>query len=147
MQLAEHLKSLGWKQLHAGLRDRLYVLRHQDFPHRQLVFPMDIITPSYSEATYLAFDKLGEMLHEPPTALLHRALLYAQANCCVVVDCPLCQAGGGTYDFKSVCCRVRFLMRLPGKAWRVDWIEKWRDKNREMADLVENEVRVRWGKR
>ncbi len=147
MQIAEFLKSLGWAMRDTGLGERLYVLRHQDFPHRQLVFPMDIIAPSYPEATFLVFDKLGEMLHEPSAALLHRALLHAQANLGVVVDYPLCQPGGGTYDFKSVCCRVQFIMCLPGKAWRVDWIEKWRDENREMAGLVENAVRVRWGKR
>jgi hypothetical protein len=50
--------------------------------------------------------------------------------------------------FARICCRVRFVMRLPHRETRAGWIERWRKKDgHAVADAVEKEVRERWAKK
>jgi len=72
--LCDFLRSLGWELLEAGLYDQLYVMRHPDFPRRQLVFPMDTSAPDYPETVDLIFEKLGEMLNKCPYSLLRHVI-------------------------------------------------------------------------
>ena len=58
---ANHLKSLGWSALEAGLADGLYVFEHPDFPRRQLVFPVNETTPDYLDSLNTAISKLAEL--------------------------------------------------------------------------------------
>jgi hypothetical protein len=74
IDLRDFTKSLGWELLQDGIADRLFVLRNPNFPRRQLTFPMDMTAPDYAESTCRVFDKLGEMLGEPPRILVTRAL-------------------------------------------------------------------------
>ncbi|MDD4915190.1 MAG: hypothetical protein PHW13_09170 [Methylococcales bacterium] len=74
IDLRDFVKSLDWELLQEGLPDRLFVLKNQKFPRRQLAFPMDMTAPDYAESTARLLEKLGEMLGEPPQILMVRAL-------------------------------------------------------------------------
>lgn len=73
IDLRDFAKSLGWELLEDGLVDRLYVLRNDSFPRRQLVFPMDITAPDYEESAFNQIEKLSEMLGDTPRILMERA--------------------------------------------------------------------------
>lgn len=74
IDLRDLAKSLGWELLKEGVADRLYVLKNDNYPRRQLVFPMDMTAPDYAESTYNQVKKLSEMLNESPCAVMNRAL-------------------------------------------------------------------------
>lgn len=40
-------------------------------------------------------------------------------------DCQLCAADTGELDFAKVCCRVRYLLRMPTRQARADWLDRW----------------------
>ncbi|MFA6904413.1 MAG: hypothetical protein WC236_15165 [Gallionellaceae bacterium] len=44
------------------------------------------------------------------------------------MTCTLCAIDNGNYDFKQICCRVRFLMTQRDVANRRGWIERWEKK-------------------
>ena len=71
--LRDFLESLGWSLREEGLPDRIYLFDNPAFPRRQLVFPMSLATPDYSESVSRLIGKLAEMLGEQPQALLERA--------------------------------------------------------------------------
>jgi hypothetical protein len=60
--LRDFLKSHGWALNEKGLPDRLYVLQHQNFERRQLIFPMDVTAPDFEESVGLVFSKLSELM-------------------------------------------------------------------------------------
>ena len=57
------------------------------------------------------------------------------------MTCDLCQRDTGEMNFNQVCCRVRYLMRMPSRQLRAEWLDRWRKMDRVMADRVEAEVR------
>ena len=72
--VANHLKSLGWSALEAGLADGLYVFENPVFPRRQLVFPVDETAPDYLESLNTAVSKLTELhrQHEAELRMIER---------------------------------------------------------------------------
>lgn len=70
--LRDFLKSQGWSLLERALADRLYVLGHQQFPHRQMVFPMDAAAPDFAEAVASVVAKLSDLYGVPQPALCSR---------------------------------------------------------------------------
>ena len=73
IDLRDFVKSLGWSLRQEGLPDRIYLFDNPAFPRRQLVFPMHLTAPDYSESVSRLIEKLAEMLGEQPQALLERA--------------------------------------------------------------------------
>lgn len=64
------------------------------------------------------------------------------------MTCELCKRNSPVLDFSSTCCRVRFLMTLPSRDMRAEWLERWRKRDgHRMADEVEKEVKERWSQR
>jgi hypothetical protein len=59
--LRKYLESQGWAVLEAGIKDRLYVFDHADFPRRQLAYPMDMTAPDYDESVGGALLKLADI--------------------------------------------------------------------------------------
>jgi hypothetical protein len=57
--LRDYLKGRGWAMVPEAIRDRLYVLNHPRLQGRQLVFPMDVAAPDYTESIALALEKLA----------------------------------------------------------------------------------------
>jgi hypothetical protein len=42
-------------------------------------------------------------------------------------DCDDCTAKNiYRFDWRNVCCRVRFLLAQPNREARIQWIERWR---------------------
>lgn len=74
IDLRDYAKALGWQMVPAALRDRLYVLNHASFTHRQLVFPMDADAPDYAEACENSVQRLAE-LHSKSNGQVLRELL------------------------------------------------------------------------
>ena len=63
-------------------------------------------------------------------------------------ECDLCRNDSAVLDFNQVCCRVRFVLGLPAREMRAEWLERWRNKDGErMSGEIEREVRERWGRR
>lgn len=63
-------------------------------------------------------------------------------------ECDLCRNDSAVFEFNRVCCRVRFVLGLPAREMRAEWLERWRKKDGErMASEIEREVRTRWGRR
>ena len=71
--LRDFLKSLGWSLREEGVPDQIYLFDNPAFPRRQLVFPMSLTVPDYSESVLRLIGKLAEMLGEQPQVLLERA--------------------------------------------------------------------------
>ena len=64
------------------------------------------------------------------------------------MTCELCKRKSPVLDFNSICCRVRFLMTLPSRDIRAEWLERWRKRDgHRMADEIEKEVKERWNQR
>ena len=72
IDLRDFIKAKGWTLRPEGITDRLYVLPNAHFPHRQLVFPMDIAAPDYAESIQRVIEKLSEIIGERPPLLLSR---------------------------------------------------------------------------
>jgi hypothetical protein len=72
MDLRDFLKSQGWTIFEQALGDRLYVLTNENFPRRQLVFPMDLTASDYSESTDLVVSKIAELTGSTVSSLLAR---------------------------------------------------------------------------
>lgn len=70
--LRDYLKTCGWSVVDAALRDRLYVLQNAEHPCRQLVFPMDTMTPDYRESVSLVVAKLAELTGQSPDILAEK---------------------------------------------------------------------------
>ncbi|WP_046115576.1 hypothetical protein [Aquincola tertiaricarbonis] len=70
--LRDFLKSQGWSLLEQALADRLYVLGHSQFPHRQMVFPMDSTAPDFAESVSSVLSKLADLYGAPQRTLHNR---------------------------------------------------------------------------
>ncbi|RWC40545.1 MAG: hypothetical protein EOS28_23225 [Mesorhizobium sp.] len=70
--LRDFLKSQGWTVLERGLKDRLYVLENRHFPRRQLVYPMDMNAPDYSDSVVSVVEKFSEIGRESVRSLVYR---------------------------------------------------------------------------
>lgn len=44
----------------------------------------------------------------------------------------------GFYDFKNLCCRVRFLLQLPDKDIVKSWLARWRSQPDMDVDLTKS---------
>jgi hypothetical protein len=65
-----------------------------------------------------------------------------------VDNCELCKHGGGAYDFKNVCCLVRFLLGIPKREIRAGWLKLWRKKyGDKIADEVQEKFLKQWSER
>jgi hypothetical protein len=62
-------------------------------------------------------------------------------------DCELCATRSGVYQFKNICCRVRFLLGEPRREVRVAWIERWRRFDPAAAKEIEEQVKALWPQR
>ena len=40
-------------------------------------------------------------------------------------QCSLCATNKPIYQFNNTCCRARFLIEQPTKAYRQDWLNRW----------------------
>lgn len=65
------------------------------------------------------------------------------------MTCPDCQNNNPyCFNWKNVCCRVRFLVDLPGKEVRGEWIRKWEKQgDHDMCRQVKAELRRIWAER
>lgn len=68
--LRDFLKAQGWTLIEDALRDRLYVLSNGKFSRRQLVFPMDVSAPDYSDSVGGVIEKVAEMNGDPIESLV-----------------------------------------------------------------------------
>ncbi len=59
--LRDFLKSQGWSLLEQAISDRMYVLENASFPHRQLIFPIDVLAPDYTDSVQSVLGKFSEM--------------------------------------------------------------------------------------
>ena len=59
-------------------------------------------------------------------------------------ECDLCEIDSPVYFFDRVCCRVRFVLRVPLLEVRRCWLDRWKRKDRAMGELIEAEVLRRW---
>lgn len=59
--LRDYAKSQGWIQVKDAAMSRLYVMTNPRFELRQLVFPMDMTAPDYSDAVMLTVEKLSTL--------------------------------------------------------------------------------------
>lgn len=57
-------------------------------------------------------------------------------------DCPLCASDTSELNMHRVCCRVRFLLRLPNVTLRRGWLERWKDWPE--IEKVKDELKARW---
>ena len=48
--------------------------------------------------------------------------------------CALCVQGSGQYEFFRLCCRVRFLLKLPSVDGRRAWLERWSGQGDKAVD-------------
>ena len=46
-----------------------------------------------------------------------------------MTPCPLCTANSGIHDFQQTCCRVRYLLALPGLDARRCALARWRQEH------------------
>lgn len=60
-ELRDYFKAHGWTVLKEALADRLYVLSNVEYPRRQIVFPMDMTAPDYTESVEIAVSKLADL--------------------------------------------------------------------------------------
>jgi hypothetical protein len=64
-----------------------------------------------------------------------------------MTECDLCARQSPVLEFSRICCRVRFVLTLPSRELRAEWLERWRAKDgRAMAEKIEREVREKWTK-
>lgn len=59
--LRDFFKAQGWSLLEKAIRDRLFIFSNPQFPHRQLIFPMDLTAPDYVESVEMATQKFAEI--------------------------------------------------------------------------------------
>jgi hypothetical protein len=78
--LRKYLESQGWVVLEAGIKDRLYVFEHADFPRRQLAYPMDMTAPDYEESVGGALLKLAEITGREIESVIAEATLARKAT-------------------------------------------------------------------
>ncbi|MEH7909153.1 hypothetical protein V7798_17460 [Rhizobium laguerreae] len=74
VDLRDFLKARGWRLNREAMPHRLYAMSNDQYPKRQLVFPMDI-TPDYDEAVRGALEKFADI-----ASLKWQALLAALAT-------------------------------------------------------------------
>ena len=70
--LRDFLKSQGWSLLEEAIADRLYVLDNPSFLGRQLVFPMDVSAPDYTDSVQSVIEKFSELSGNTIARLLAR---------------------------------------------------------------------------
>ena len=62
--------------------------------------------------------------------------------------CPLCATNGPVHDFTRTCCRVRYLLALPGLDARRCTLAFWRHEHgAEAADETETALAAAWQQR
>ncbi len=65
-----------------------------------------------------------------------------------MTPCPLCTANSGIHDFQQTCCRVRYLLALPGLDARRCTLARWRQEHgAEAADETEAALTAEWQQR
>jgi len=70
IDMRDFLKSQGWSVLEQALNDRLFVFSNPSFPRRQLVFPMDLTAPDYTESVDVVVGKVCELTGVARNSLL-----------------------------------------------------------------------------
>lgn len=61
--------------------------------------------------------------------------------------CENCQQLKPVYSFSRPCCLTRFLLRLPSRQIRRQWLERIREKYPSLAEVVEQAVIDQWENR
>lgn len=62
--------------------------------------------------------------------------------------CPLCATNGPVHDFTRTCCRVRYLLALPGLDARRCTLARWRQEHgAAAADETETALSAAWQQR
>ncbi|MGP1682592.1 MAG: hypothetical protein ACTS8S_09730 [Giesbergeria sp.] len=74
IDLRDFLKSQGWSVFEQALADRLFVFSNPAFARRQLVFPMDLTAPDYTETVDLVLGKISELMEISRGSLMARLL-------------------------------------------------------------------------
>jgi hypothetical protein len=74
--LRDFLKSQGWSLLEQAISDRLYVLENKDFPQRQLIFPMDMSAPDYTDSVQSVLEKFSELSGNAVVKLLSKVKFF-----------------------------------------------------------------------
>ena len=61
-------------------------------------------------------------------------------------SCSLCitEEASCCYDFKRLCCRVRFIMSLGDKQRRVGWLDLWKKEGQHIYESVKKGVEAAW---
>lgn len=77
MNLRDLLKAHGWKSSPVGQDYRLFVMENDDYPRRQLVFPMDEEAPDYADASSNVLQKLSDILGSSIAGLTEQAASIA----------------------------------------------------------------------
>lgn len=72
--LRDFLKSSGWSLVMEAQKDRLYLLQNQEFPYRQLAFPMDDTAPDFLDSVSNTFSKLSELMRTPQDRLISKVM-------------------------------------------------------------------------
>lgn len=72
--LRDYAKSQGWIQVKDAAINRLYVMTNPRFELRQLVFPMDMTAPDYSDAVMLTVEKLSTLEERSQQAVIKSLL-------------------------------------------------------------------------
>ncbi|MGF7133125.1 hypothetical protein P3T40_004616 [Paraburkholderia sp. EB58] len=70
--LRDFFKSQGWSLLEEAIKDRLYVFRHASYPRRQLIFPIDLTAPDYSESANSAVEKFADLTGQAKRSVVAR---------------------------------------------------------------------------
>jgi hypothetical protein len=70
--LRDFLKSYGWTVNLSAQSDNIYLLENQNFPRRQLAYPMQQDAPDYQDSLIKVFEKLSELTGQTLPTLLSR---------------------------------------------------------------------------
>ena len=62
-------------------------------------------------------------------------------------ECELCVDNSPVYQFDRLCCRVRYILGIPLREVRQAWLDRWRQREPEVAAKVEALVLERWESR
>ena len=61
------------------------------------------------------------------------------------MTCDLCTRKSHELDFSRIGCRVRFLLSIPKRQIRAEWLDRWREKDGSaMVKEIEAQVIAKW---
>lgn len=60
-------------------------------------------------------------------------------------ECELCLVDSPVYEFRRMCCRVRYIVGEPRLEVRRAWLDRWKKKNHVFGEKVEQGVKAKWG--